>query len=89
MKNLLSIFAALFLMSNASFATVRTVSNHPLGGSQFATLDAAYNAAVNGDTLLLEGTNLIYTKASAWAKALVVIGQGINTSKTNFKKTII
>lgn len=70
-------------------AIIRTVSNDPAGGSQFATLLAAYNASVNGDTLMVEGTNIAYNMNADWAKSLVVIGAGINTQKQNFRRTII
>lgn len=72
-------------------ATVRTVSNHPLGGAQYATLAAAYNAASNGDTIKLEGTAIEYDHGSisGFAKSLVFIGQGINTQKQLFSSSKI
>ncbi len=69
-------------------AVIRTVSNDPAGGAQFATLLAAYTASANGDTLLVEGTNIAYNAASNWSKSLVVIGAGLNTQKQNFRRTI-
>ena len=77
--------------SLAGFTTVYTVSNLPQGGSQYTNLFDAYNAASDGDTLILEGTNIpyIFPSANYWSKQLTVIGAGFNTSKHNFKKTII
>ncbi len=74
-----------------SFATVRTVSNSPFGGAQYSTLLAAYNAANNGDTLHVEGTNVAYTlgQNGGWAKSLTVIGIGFNAVKQNPGKTFI
>ena len=86
---LLAIFAT---VAGNVFATTRTVSNHPNGGAQFATLDAAYNASANGDTLLLEGTDLPYEYGNGtnqWAKQLVVIGIGFNPAKSLPKKSKI
>ena len=91
MKNTLTIIAALLLALNGTFATVRTVSNDPQGGSQYPGLREAYLAASNGDTLLVEGTNLNYSiwdgcnccNFTPWNKGLVVIGAGLNTQKTN------
>ncbi len=79
----LAIFAAVTFKANA---TVRTVSNDPAGGAQFSTLAAAYTAAANGDTLLIEGTNIAHTAPSpSWQKQLVVIGIGFNPSKLNYR----
>ncbi|MEP6795289.1 MAG: hypothetical protein ABJB16_13245 [Saprospiraceae bacterium] len=95
MKNLLTILITFFFMMNVTLATVRTVSNDPTGGAQYSTLSAAYTAAVNGDTLLLEGTNITYSITSAsnvqilWNKSLTVIGIGINPQKQNPRRTII
>lgn len=84
MKHTLTILAAFVTMMNVASATVLTVSNDPKGGAQFASLQAAYNAAVNGDTLLIEGTNINYTMAncnSGWNKSLTAIGIGFNPQK--------
>jgi hypothetical protein len=92
MKTKIFILASiLVLITSSGFATVRTVSNLPLGGSQYASLLDAYNNAVNGDTLILEGTNFEYylDYSTQWNKQLTVLGNGINTGKENFKKTYI
>lgn len=89
MKSTLGILAAILLLSSNSIATVRTVSNDPAGGSQYATLQLAYNAAATGDTLLLEGTGLNYSTGDYWAKSLVVIGIGFNPQKQNPRRSMI
>lgn len=92
MKTRITFISTLFVMLTAtSFATVLTVSNLPLGGSQYSSLQDAYNAASNGDTLILEGTNIEYY-LDQWVlinKQLTFIGGGFNTDKENFKKTYI
>lgn len=74
-------------------ATVRTVSNHPSGGAQYSTLSAAYAASSNGDTLMLEGTDIIYAADFGWTinwtKSLVVIGSGFNPSTPTNKRSKI
>lgn len=83
MKNLITTLVASFILSNVCFATVRTVSNHPAGGSQYTNLQAAYTAAVAGDTLILEGTDFAYflTSSARWDKSITVIGIGFNPQK--------
>lgn len=68
-------------------ATVRTVSNDPAGGAQYSTLQAAFNASTNGDTLLIEGTNGNYSISGEWSKSLTVIGIGFNPSKQLPRRT--
>lgn len=92
MKTKALFFVTVFLaLSLAGFATVYTVSNNSSGGSQYSSLLAAYNGAVNGDTLIMEGTNIAYSLPHYfhWNKSLTVIGAGFNTDKQLFKKTII
>ena len=84
-KNLLLTLIAGSLVLN-TFATVRTVSNHPAGGSQYSTLQNAYDAANDGDTLLIEGSTVAYQSPSVWVKLLVVIGPGIKTIKQGFHR---
>ena len=68
-----------------SYAAVRTVSNHPAGGALYSNLEAAYNNSSNGDTLLIEGTDIPYflpgCPAAPWVKSLTVIGIGFNPDK--------
>ncbi len=56
-------------------STVLRVNNTPGINVPYATLTAAYNAAVNGDTIYLEGTVYDYGSLSIYKK-LVIIGTG-------------
>jgi hypothetical protein len=89
MKTKITILAAMFFIATiSSYATVRTVSNHPLDGAQYTSLQAAYNAAANGDTLLIEGTPNIYYIGNEWSKVLTVIGNGLNPQKQSSQQTM-
>lgn len=66
---------AVLLFSAAAHATVRTVSNSTNVPAQFTDLQAAINAAVNGDTLYVMGTGVQYP-AITIDKQLTVIGTG-------------
>jgi len=81
----------LALATTFGFATVLTVSNHALGGSQYNDLQSAYDAAEDGDTLIMEGTNVnyIWNRTVDWDKSLTVIGAGFNANKPLFRKTFI
>jgi len=91
MKTLVTILAAFCLMTNALFATVRTVSNHSVGGAQYSGLQAAYNASGPGDTLIMEGTDVPYFMecGQAFNKPLTLIGIGFNPNKQIPKRTKI
>lgn len=83
-----SLLIALFaIATTTSYATVLTVSNSPYGGAQYSTLQDAYNAASNGDILLVEGTNVQYFTSGYWTKSLIVKGIGFNADKQNLGKT--
>lgn len=56
-------------------ATVRRVNNTPNINVPYANLTAAYNAAVDGDTIYIEGTTIDYGNLSVY-KRLVFIGSG-------------
>lgn len=79
------------LFFQESFCTIRTVSNHSAGGAQYASLRAAYDAAVDNDTLLVEGTDIAYHLNNQcnfhWNKKLIVIGIGYNPNKQVAKRT--
>ena len=82
MKKLFTLIILMTFSFYLSHATVRTVSNHPAGGSQYSSLEAAYNASSNGDTLLVEGTDIVYfLSCTGWAKSLTVIGIGFRPDK--------
>lgn len=91
MKKSLLLLTVSVLLTLSMHATVRTISNHPAGGSQYTSLLDAYNAASNGDTLLLEGTDIDYSHnyASTWDKSLTVIGIGYNPDKQHPRLTRI
>ncbi len=85
MKTKLFLIAFVISILNAT-ATVRTISNHVLGGAQYSNMQSAINAATNFDSLIVEGSQTIYDM-DFFNKPLVVIGQGLNTQKQNFKQT--
>ena len=89
MKNLFMLIITWMMLLPISHATIRTVSNSPAGGAQYPNLQAAYDASANGDTLLIEGTDIPYKMHCAlrWNKALTVIGIGFNPSKQSPKRT--
>jgi hypothetical protein len=90
MKTLALIASILLAISTDSYSTVRTVSNDPVGGSQYSTIIAAYNASSANDTLLIEGTGVAYsTNTIKWDKKLTVIGIGFNPQKQNPRSTLI
>lgn len=91
MKKLITFLSFICLLTQLGQATVRTVSNDPLGGAQYNTLQAAFNACSNGDTMLIEGTNIPYnltTCTQRWNKSLVVIGIGFNPQKSNPRRVL-
>lgn len=58
------------------FATTRRVNNNTgITGSVYTTLQAAYDAATAGDTLILEGSNTSYGDLTL-TKKLVIFGTG-------------
>jgi len=84
MKQKLILLSAGLMACIQLHATVLTVSNNPVGGAQFSNFQSAYDAAVNGDTLMLEGTNMDYSlNCASFNKSLVVVGSGIHPQKQN------
>ncbi len=77
MKNTVSFFLTSIFIGCAMVAhsTVLRVNNTPNINVPYATLTAAYTAAVNGDTIYLEGTTINYGTLSIY-KRLVIIGTG-------------
>ena len=88
MKKLIFSLIACIGIFSQGHATVRTVSNDPLGGAQYNSLQAAVNASSNGDTMLIEGTNIPYGLDchARWNKSITVIGIGFNPQKDNPRK---
>lgn len=66
---------ACMLLSTASLATVRTVSNSPSQPAQYSDLQTAINAAASGDTLYVLGTGTAYGSAQL-STPLTIIGSG-------------
>ncbi|HEX3167516.1 MAG TPA: hypothetical protein VHQ93_14700 [Chitinophagaceae bacterium] len=58
------------------FATVRTVNNNPNSLAQYNTIQAAVDAAVNGDTIYIHGSNISYGSVTVSNKRLIFIGPG-------------
>ena len=59
-----------------AFATVRTVNNNPNSLAQYNTIQAAVDAAVNGDTIYIHGSNTSYGSVTVSNKRLTFIGPG-------------
>ena len=77
MKTSVSLLFASVLVgcSMMAHATVRRVNNTPNINVPYASLTAAYTAAVDGDTIYIEGTTIDYGSISVY-KRLVFIGSG-------------
>lgn len=74
---LTSLFFGCVLVAHS---TVLRVNNTPGINVPYATLTVAYNAAVNGDTIYLEGTTYDYGTLAIY-KRLVIIGTGYYLSQ--------
>ena len=85
------IFFALFvcIITNASFATIHTVSNDPATVAQFSNLQAAIDAAQSGDTLYIHGSPTIYPSFTLTDKKLAFIGPGYAPEKELTRTAII
>lgn len=80
MRNfLLLIFSAFMFTANATTFTVSNDINRP---AQYSDLQAAIDAAANGDTILVYGSSTNYNTATL-IKPLVIIGEGYNSSVSN------
>ena len=86
MKRILLLASIFVLTTSIAFSATLTVNSHPLGGAQYSSLEAAYNDAVNGDILIIEGTDIKYSMTWGWNKSRTVIGAGIDTNKQFFKR---
>jgi len=79
-KSILSFCAALSL-AVCSYANVLTVSNNtalPGSPGQYTSIGAAITAAVNGDTILVQGSPIAYNENPTVTKSLTFIGPGYN-----------
>jgi hypothetical protein len=74
MKKILLILSLVVCVN--AFATVRTVNNNPNSLAQYNTIQAAVDAAVNGDTIYIHGSNTSYGSFTVSNKRLIFIGPG-------------
>ncbi|MCB0754370.1 MAG: hypothetical protein H6601_12355 [Flavobacteriales bacterium] len=85
-KNLLIGICALSIAAQTS-ATVITVSNNPNSPGQYTSLQAAADAASNGDTLLIAGSGTSYGGVNNFSKQLHFVGVGYGPNKDFQLKT--
>jgi hypothetical protein len=82
MKHIYKIFIILsFFINGNLYSTQWSVSNDPIRPAQFTTVEGAINAAANGDTILIAGsqTNYVITaNPLIITKKIILIGEGIN-----------
>ena len=77
MKNLLSTLALLCILAISADATVWTVSNDSKAPAQYNSVNAAIQAASNGDTILVYGSSNSYGTVDV-DRQIVLIGAGYN-----------
>ncbi|MEX1239704.1 MAG: hypothetical protein WEB30_08300 [Cyclobacteriaceae bacterium] len=79
-KAIISLLAtsALFL-AFSTYARILTVSNNPDRPAQYATVQAAIDVAVAGDTIFVHGSQFLYPDFTI-NKRLVIIGAGYNSN---------
>jgi len=83
MKHILKIYLILtsFFVQKNGYSTQWTVSNDPTRPAQFTSVVSAINAAANGDTILIAGSQTGYnitTNPYIITKKIVLIGEGVN-----------
>jgi hypothetical protein len=78
MKKVTALFV-LLMMTFASFAVIRTVSNDPNNPAQYNTVQAALNACNHGDTVYVNGSQFTYPDFQI-TRRVVLIGGGYNVS---------
>lgn len=79
----------LILSITTSQATIRTVSNDPNRPAQFATIQAAINAATSGDTIYVNGSSTAYNESVVVNKRLVLLGAGYNSANQLNLSTVL
>jgi hypothetical protein len=79
MRQILFAIASLFVFT--AQANVLTVSNNPANVAQFNTIQAAIDAAADGDTILVHGSPDNYAGFNINNKKVAVIGPGWNPNK--------
>lgn len=80
MKPLVTLTLFTLLASFYCLATIRTVSNDPANPAQFASIQAAVNAAAAGDTIYVNPSITTYVGPVTISKRLVMIGGGYKSS---------
>lgn len=82
------LFIAAAIVAVASFAqTSHTVSNNPANPAQFTEIQAAINAASDGDTIYVAGSDIQYGNVLV-NKRLVLIGSGYELNGVNSRTSI-
>jgi hypothetical protein len=71
-----SLVVVMTMLATNLSATVHRVSNVPGASANFTTLQAAVNAAADGDTIYLEGSATAYPASFNIAKKIIIIGPG-------------
>src|SRR5205814_159888 len=80
MKNITTFLCCIALYAGSAWATVTTVSNNANSPGQFTDLQAAIDAASNGDTLYVHGSPTTYGTITL-NRSLTLIGTGYNPQK--------
>ncbi|MGP8217113.1 MAG: hypothetical protein ACLQQ4_16205 [Bacteroidia bacterium] len=91
-RHMLCILCSSLLVLSSSFvsATVRTVSNNPLGSAQYNDVQSAVNAANAGDTIYINGSGTAYNPSGVTLSIpLVFIGTGYADSAEGQLNSII
>ena len=91
MKNLWITICILIFSYVAVQAATYTVSNKAGFDADYTSLQSAHNGASNGDTLLIQGTAILYRMDNYqyFNKKLVIIGSGLFADQTLHKRTRI
>ena len=79
MKKILLI--SLILLALKTSASVHTVNNVPNGGAQFTTIQAAIDAAAQGDTIFIQGSPIAYPVFTLASKKIAFFGPGWSPDK--------
>ncbi len=78
MKKLNLFFVAILFFAISANAQIITVDNNPNSGAMYDNLQTAIDAANEGDTLFVSGSNTSYGDITI-NKSLILIGSGYNT----------
>lgn len=86
---ILLVFIFISLQSNATIRNVNNRTDLPNNPGQYTTIQAAINAAVAGDTILVAGSSITFTGTTNVNKMLTIIGPGYNADKQNSLKATV